>query len=92
MFYIYLFIYYSRFEETSEISSICAKKQSKEGKCFGGFARIATLVRQARSSSNNTLFLNAGDTYQGSTLFTVHKWKIVSKFLNILNPDAIVSI
>ncbi|XP_043482666.1 protein 5NUC-like [Leptopilina heterotoma] len=80
---------HARFEETSELSSICTAKQSKAGKCFGGFARIATLIRQARKSSDNTLFLNAGDTYQGTILFTVHKWKIVSKFLNILNPDAI---
>ncbi|XP_051165504.1 protein 5NUC-like [Leptopilina boulardi] len=80
---------HARFEETSEASSICSAKQSVEKKCYGGFARIATLIRQARKTNSNTLFLNAGDTYQGSIWFTVHKWKIVSKFMNILKPDAI---
>ncbi|KAK2577173.1 hypothetical protein KPH14_003330 [Odynerus spinipes] len=81
---------HARFEETSRLSApICPEEDAAAGKCYGGFARIATLVRQARNSSTPTLFLNAGDTYQGSVWYNVYKWKIVSKFLNILAPDAI---
>lgn len=54
-------------------------------------ARIATLVRNARAGSIPTLYLDAGDIYQGTIWFIAHKWKIVARFLNILKPDAIVS-
>nr|ACE75395.1 5' nucleotidase, putative [Glyptapanteles indiensis] len=80
---------HSRFEETSALSTRCLPKDKNSGHCYGGFARIATLVRKAKNSSTPTLFLNAGDTYQGSVYYTVHKWKIVAKFLNLLKPDAI---
>ncbi|CAK9801437.1 Protein 5NUC [Anthophora plagiata] len=78
---------HSRFEQTSKLSTVCAKKEAEAGECYGGFARIATLIRQARKSPIPCLFLNAGDTYQGSTWFTVYKWKVVSKFLNLLAPN-----
>lgn len=80
---------HARFLETSKLSTTCTPADSKDGKCYGGFARIATLVRRARESGTPTLFLNAGDTYQGTVWFSVYKWKIVSKFLNLLAPDAI---
>nr|CCQ71112.1 putative 5'-nucleotidase NT5-like4 [Cotesia congregata] len=81
---------HSRFAEVKATSSKCFPFESAiPGKCYGGFARLATLVRKAKNSSTPTLFLNAGDTYQGSVYYTVHKWKIVAKFLNLLMPDAI---
>ncbi|XP_044591601.1 protein 5NUC-like [Cotesia glomerata] len=81
---------HSRFAEVKATSSKCFPFESAiPGKCYGGFARLATLVRKAKKSSTPTLFLNAGDTYQGSVYYTVHKWKIVAKFLNLLMPDAI---
>ncbi|XP_076655234.1 protein 5NUC [Halictus rubicundus] len=79
---------HARFEQTSRLSGICSKKDASQGKCYGGFARIATLIRQARQSSVPCIFLNAGDTYQGSMWFNVYKWKIVAKFLNLLAPNA----
>ncbi|CAL7933343.1 unnamed protein product [Xylocopa violacea] len=79
---------HSRFEQTSKLSSVCSQKEAVEGRCYGGFARIATLIRESRKSPVPCLFLNAGDTYQGSTWFSIYKWKIVSKFLNLLAPNA----
>lgn len=80
-----------RFEETSRLSTACTPKDSKEGKCYGGFARIATLVRQAKSETQ-TIFLNAGDTYQGTAWYNVYKWRAVAVFMTLLEPDVIVSI
>ena len=79
-----------RFEQTSKLSSVCSAKEAKEKKCYGGFARLATLIRQARKSSVPCLFLNAGDTYQGSIWYNVYKWKIVAKLMNLLAPNATV--
>ncbi|XP_071638168.1 protein 5NUC [Temnothorax longispinosus] len=80
---------HARFEETSQLSTTCTPADSKAGKCYGGFARIATLVRQAKSESPSTIFLNAGDTYQGTAWYNVYKWKAVTWFMNLLAPDAI---
>ncbi|GLV34734.1 Ecto-5'-nucleotidase 2 [Carabus blaptoides fortunei] len=82
---------HSRFEETNKLSGTCSK--SKPNECYGGFARVAHVVREAREKSRTgagpkVLYLNAGDTYTGTAWFTVHRWKIAAEFLNILNPDA----
>lgn len=80
---------HARFEETSQLSTTCTPQDSAAGKCYGGFARIATLVRQAKSESPSTIFLNAGDTYQGTAWYNVYKWEAVTWFMNLLKPDAI---
>ncbi|XP_012218401.2 protein 5NUC [Linepithema humile] len=80
---------HARFEQTSRLSTTCTPQDSQAGKCYGGFARIATLIRQAKSETPATIFLNAGDTYQGTAWYNLYKWKAVSIFLNLLEPDVI---
>ncbi|XP_046630532.1 protein 5NUC-like isoform X1 [Neodiprion virginianus] len=77
-----------RFEQTSASSQTCSDSDAVKNKCYGGFARLATVIRNARASNTSVLYLDAGDTYQGSNWFVVHRWNIVSKFQNILRPDA----
>lgn len=80
-----------RFEETNRYSAPCTETQSKIGQCYGGFPRLATLIEQARNSSTPTLFMNGGDTYQGTVYYTKFKWRMVTKMLNMLSPDVVVS-
>lgn len=85
---------HARFEETSARSGTCPLLGSKQ--CYGGFARTAHIVRQARQDAQTgkgpqVLYLNAGDTYTGTAWFTVHRQDMVIEFLNILKPDAAVS-
>lgn len=49
-------------------------------------------VREFRNGSTPVLYLNAGDTYTGTPWFNVYKDRIVSAFMNLLKPDAIVSL
>ncbi|XP_046409396.1 protein 5NUC-like isoform X2 [Neodiprion fabricii] len=79
---------HSRFEQTSTLFGTCSDADAANNECIGGFGRVATVVRSARAGSVPTLYLDAGDTYQGSIWFIVHRWKIVARFLNLLNPDA----
>jgi len=85
---------HSRFNQTSKTSGVCSPKESANGECYGGFARVSEAVTLARSRSKekNTqcLFLIAGDIYQGTLAYTVYKWKIVSNLTNMLRPDAMV--
>lgn len=41
------------------------------GKCFGGYARVATVVNSARKKDPSTLFLDAGDQLIGSPWVSV---------------------
>lgn len=87
---------HARFEQTDKYSGTCRPDEAIANKCYGGFARVSELVKKYRQEAEeggpNVLYLNAGDTYTGTPWFTVFKDKIVSAFMKILKPDAIVSI
>nr|CAD7456965.1 unnamed protein product [Timema tahoe] len=85
---------HARFEQTTALSSRCTDADAEANRCYGGMARVASEVRKirARAASGegpNVLFLNAGDTYQGTVWYTFHKWRIVARFINLLAFDAI---
>lgn len=83
---------HARFEETSELSGTC-KAKNRGKSCLGGFARVAHEVKRIRNAGNGkqVLFLNAGDTYTGTSWFAVYKWNITLDFVNILKIDVMVS-
>ncbi|CAK1853556.1 5'-nucleotidase [Vibrio crassostreae] len=58
----------------------------------GGFARISTRFKQieqdARRQKVGTLFLHAGDCFQGTLYFSLFKGKANADLLNALNIDA----
>ncbi|XP_044739564.1 protein 5NUC-like [Chrysoperla carnea] len=81
---------HARFAETSELSGVCYRPP-----CYGGFARVSTIFKEARRNATtghgpkNVLILNAGDTYTGSTFFTVYHSNITTEFINLLKFDAL---
>ncbi|XP_075233039.1 protein 5NUC-like isoform X2 [Lycorma delicatula] len=83
---------HARFEETNELSNKCADVDKKLGKCFGGFARLRQAVKMytedAESRGRHVLFLNAGDSFQGTPYYNLFKWKIVAKMTDILGLNA----
>uniref|UniRef100_A0A1B0DL33 5'-nucleotidase n=1 Tax=Phlebotomus papatasi TaxID=29031 RepID=A0A1B0DL33_PHLPP len=80
---------HARFDQTNAQSNACRQQEELDSKCYGGFARVSTLVKKYRTENNNVLFLNAGDTYTGTPWFTLYKDVISSELMNILHPDAI---
>ncbi|EDV36773.2 uncharacterized protein Dana_GF13126, isoform B [Drosophila ananassae] len=84
---------HSRFEQTNARCGNCLMEDARQNKCYGGFARVAHIVRkyrkEAQAGGTPVIYLNAGDTYSGKSWFTIYKHKIVSDFLNKLSPDAI---
>ncbi|KAH8309371.1 hypothetical protein KR059_008758 [Drosophila kikkawai] len=83
---------HARFEQTNVNSERCSKEDAERNMCYGGFARLAHEIgkyrRMAKEGGLPVFYLNAGDTYRGTTYFTIFKDKIVSAFLNKLQPDA----
>jgi 2',3'-cyclic-nucleotide 2'-phosphodiesterase (5'-nucleotidase family) len=82
---------HARFEQTNALSGKCPHKLMVQNKCFGGFPRVAHIVNEIKSKEENVIFLNAGDTYQGTVWYTVHKWPVVAKFIQMIGLDAMVS-
>ncbi|KAH8297417.1 hypothetical protein KR044_011478, partial [Drosophila immigrans] len=84
---------HARFDQTNVNSEKCSPEDAKNGKCFGGFARVAYEVRKHRAEAKNggtpVFYLNAGDTYTGTAWFALFKDKIASSFLNKLQPDVV---
>ncbi|KAJ0174736.1 hypothetical protein K1T71_009844 [Dendrolimus kikuchii] len=85
---------HARFEQTSQVSGVCTTEDRELGQCYGGFPRVAHVVKEARRAALSgegppVLYLNAGDTYTGTAWFTIYKWKIAAEFINALQPDAV---
>ncbi|KAH8370445.1 hypothetical protein KR093_003565, partial [Drosophila rubida] len=80
---------HARYDPMKGSSEKCPKGDDEQGLCFGGFGRVATIVAKARADSKQqTLYLNAGDTFQGTPWYTFYKGEFVAEMMNMLNPDA----
>lgn len=88
---------HGRFDESSIIRTDCRPDEARANKCFGGFARISTLVKQYRNAHQYehglpVLYMNAGDTYTGTPWFFSFKDRIAAELMNALKPDVGVRI
>lgn len=82
---------HARFEQADINGNMCSDELAKAGQCFGGFARVKKAVddykEEARQKGIPSIFLNAGDTFQGTPYYSVFKWKIVAHLLSRLGID-----
>lgn len=56
----------------------------REEGCTGGYSAIAAYVKQAKKEDPETLFLDAGDQFQGSLLYVNGKSQFVRKIDNLM--------
>lgn len=86
---------HAHFEQTDSSSNTCSTKDAVENKCYGGFARVSSIVKQYRHDADNggaaVLYLNGGDSYTGTPWYSIFRHQVVTDFMNILKPDAMVS-
>jgi 2',3'-cyclic-nucleotide 2'-phosphodiesterase (5'-nucleotidase family) len=57
---------------------------------FGGIARISTLVKQIRGTSNRSLWLDSGDCFQGAPVFNEFKGEAEMRALTVAGLDGAV--
>ncbi|KAJ8709302.1 hypothetical protein PYW07_009128 [Mythimna separata] len=77
--------FHARFVETSPAGTICNPSVNP---CIGGFARLATLVRERKALEPDSLLLNAGDSFQGTIWYNILRWNVTQEFMNLLPHDA----
>ena len=78
---------HARFEPISRFDSGCGEEDNLEGKCFGGSARMATAIAEARARSNNSILLDGGDQFQGSLYYTYYKGAVAAEMMNMMGYD-----
>lgn len=82
--------FHSRIEPINQYDATCDPEDNDAGKCFGGAARLETVIQERRAASPNTLLLDGGDQFQGSLFYTYYKGKAAAEFMNTLGYDAMV--
>jgi len=79
---------HSRFQEANVYGDRCSEQQSSWGQCYGGFPRLVYQTRQIRQREPNSIYVDAGDLFQGTVWYTIHRWRAAAHFANLLNLTA----
>ena len=83
---------HSRVESIGGYGSTCSAEDAGEGKCFGGYGRLATKIRERRKeiedAGEHAITLDAGDQFQGSLFYTTYRGKAEGEFMNKIGFDA----
>lgn len=78
--------FHARFEPTDTFGGTCDVGEE----CIGGYARTFYTVRRLLHEQRdyNPIYLNAGDSFQGTLWYNIGRWNVTSQFLNMLPADA----
>ncbi|KAF2638719.1 5`-nucleotidase protein-like protein [Massarina eburnea CBS 473.64] len=76
---------HSHLDEYSSSGTDCTRP---ERGCFGGYARIKTVIDQQRAKYEDSLWLNVGDEFQGTLFYTYYGGEKIAETLNQLGFDA----
>ncbi|MCB1407606.1 MAG: bifunctional metallophosphatase/5'-nucleotidase [Rhodobacteraceae bacterium] len=84
--------FHSRIEPINRFNSTCSAEDDAQGNCFGGAARLFTLINQMRDAitaeGDPVLVLSAGDSSQGSLFFTTYGGAAEAELNNLIGLDA----
>jgi len=80
---------HSRIEPINRFDSTCGAEDNAAGECFGGYARVATMIAQLREEldGQNVLVVDAGDQYQGSLMYTTYKGDVEIEMMEKIGFD-----
>lgn len=78
--------FHARFEEVNTASVTCSPE--KGDVCVGGYARTMTVLKKLLAERTNAIYLNAGDNFQGTLWYNIHRWNVTVELLNMLPADA----
>ncbi|WP_420380786.1 bifunctional metallophosphatase/5'-nucleotidase [Marivita sp.] len=81
---------HSRIEPINRFDSTCSAEDNAEGKCFGGVARVKTMIDQLRAQldGENVIVVDADDQYQGSLMYTTYKGDVEAEMMEKIGFDA----
>ena len=80
--------FHARFEPISKYDGPCSSEDNGAGDCFGGSARLATAIAEARQRSNNAILVDGGDQFQGTLFYSYYKGALAAEMMNKMGYDA----
>jgi 5'-nucleotidase len=79
---------HAHLDEFNEFGTECDEKAITENKCYGGVARIKSIVDEFRSKSDEIILVDAGDQFQGTLFFNLYGGIISADVMNTIGYDA----
>ena len=79
---------HSKLQPINRFNNSCSAEDNQAGKCYGGYARLATAIQQNRAESSNSLLLDAGDLFLGSLFYSKYKGQANAEMMNLIGYDA----
>jgi 5'-nucleotidase / UDP-sugar diphosphatase len=79
---------HDRVDPVTAYNNTCTAKDRALKHCYGGYARLMTLIQRLRKSSKNPLVLSGGDQFQGSLFYRTYKGRLAARAMNLMGYDA----
>ena len=79
---------HDRVESVTKYNNTCSVEDDADGKCFGGYARLATAIRDAKAQGGNVLALDGGDQFQGSLYYSTYRGQLTAQLMTMAGYDA----
>jgi 5'-nucleotidase/UDP-sugar diphosphatase len=83
---------HSRLQPVNAQSSTCSAQDAAQNRCFGGMARVATVLQTqkaaAEAGGRQVLTLDAGDQFQGSLFYSHYKGSAELEVMSQVGYDA----
>jgi 5'-nucleotidase len=83
---------HSRLQPVNAQSSNCTAQDAAQNRCFGGMARVATMLHaqkaDASAAGRQVLVLDAGDQFQGSLFYSHYKGSAELEVMSQVGYDA----
>jgi 5'-nucleotidase len=76
---------HAHLDEFSSSGTDCTRP---ERGCYGGYSRVKTVLQEQRPNYEDSLFLNAGDEFQGTLFYSYYGGEKIAETLNQLNVSA----
>lgn len=74
--------FHAKYEPTDTTGGICDEGEE----CIGGYARTVYTVKRLleEQKDSNPIYINAGDSFQGTLWYNIGRWNVTQEFLNLL--------
>jgi lantibiotic leader peptide-processing serine protease len=80
--------FHARVDQYNRNGARCTPADETAGLCIAGAPRLATVVNQIRSETENVLLLDAGDQFQGTLFFNLFQGDVLNTTMNYIGYDA----
>ena len=81
---------HAHIEQFNVYGGTCTAEDATKNKCYGGVARRQTVIKELRKTIPNTILIDGGDQFSGTTWYNIYKGNASVRFMNYIGYDAMV--